>query len=185
MYIASTKKRVLAYLLDQFMTFIFYLPLILKVGLHYIKSGHEIFIPWNWFISIVTLHIIFQVICLYILKALPAQWLLGLRVVSLYHPELGLSLSQCFIHAIVDKLKFFIGNAIYYSAFWNRERRHITNLLAETRVMQKEPSDGLLRPRWILGTLLFLVAVISGFVETAGMIRHSTFNRNGWNIESN
>lgn len=184
MYIASTNRRVLAYLLDQFMSYIFFLPLFIKVGLHYFKFGHEILIPWSWLISMVSLHVLFQVICLYILGGLPAQWLFGLRVVSIYHPEMGLSLSQCFIHAIVDKLKFFIGNALYFSAFWNRERRHIVNLLAETRVVQKEPSDGIPPARFAIGTILFVVSLVSGFYENASLVRHSKFDSISWIIEN-
>jgi uncharacterized RDD family membrane protein YckC len=186
MYIASTKKRILAYLLDQIITYLFYLPLIIKVGLHYLKtgSGHEILIPWSWLISIISLHTIFQVICLYVLRGLPAQWLLGLRVVSVYHPEIGLSLSQCFIHAIVEKLKFFIGNALYYSAFWNRERRHFINLLAETKVVQKVSAEGLLKPRMALGSILFIIAMLSSLYENANLIKYSKFKSTGWIIEN-
>jgi uncharacterized RDD family membrane protein YckC len=183
MYIASTKKRVLAYLFDQVMTYIFYLPLILKVGIHYLKSGHEVLIPWSWIISITGLHMIFQVICLYVLNGSPAQWLLGLRVVSTYHPELGLSLSQCFIHVIGDKLKFFIGNALYYSAFWDRDRRHFINLLAETKIVQKEPFDALLKPRLVIGSILFVIAMASSFYENIGIIEHSKLRTSGWIIE--
>jgi uncharacterized RDD family membrane protein YckC len=184
MYIASTKKRVLAYLLDQIMTYVFYLPLLMKVGLHYIKSGHEILIPWSWLLSITCLHVLFQVICLYTLRGLPAQWLLGLRVVSIYHPEMGLSLSQCFIHAIADKFKFFIGNALYYSAFWNRERRHFVNLLAETRVVQKEAGNGLFKPRYMVGTILFVLTLVSSFYENISLVKYSKFKVTGWIIES-
>jgi hypothetical protein len=169
--------------MDQIMTYVFYLPLIIKVGFHYLKSGHEIFIPWSWLVVITCLHTVFQVICLYILRGNPAQWLLGLRVVSVYHPEMGLSLSQCFIHALGDKFKIFIGDALYYAAFWSRERRHLINLLAETRVVQKDSSEGLLQPKMVLGTFLFSIALISGFYENVSLIRNSKFKSSGWIIE--
>lgn len=182
MYTASTKKRIIAYFLDQFMTYLFYLPILVKIGLHYFKSGHEVIVPWTWLFGISFLHIIFQVICLYVLRALPAQWMMGLQVVSTYHPEMGLSLSQCFIHAIVDKLKFFIGNSLYYSGFFNRDRRHIINILAETRVVQRESTAEILQPRMAIGALLFGISLLGSVWENAQLLNESKFDRSGWYI---
>jgi uncharacterized RDD family membrane protein YckC len=182
MYTANTKKRIIAHVLDQFMTYLFYLPLLIKVGIHYFKSGHEVIVPWTWLFSITILHMIFQTISLYVLRALPAQWLMGLQVVSTYHPEMGLSLSQCFIHALVDKLKFFVGNSVYYVGLINRERRHLINILAETRVVQKEPSDGILQPKLAIGVVVIAFSLVGSIWENAQLIRESNFDKVGWSI---
>lgn len=183
MYTASTSKRVVAYCLDQMLNGIFYLPLIIKAGLHYFKGLSEIEITWMWLFAVLSLQICYQIICLYLLNALPGQLLMGLKVVSTYHPEMGLSLSQCAIHAIAEKLKFFVNRSIYYSAFLNRERRHLVNLLAETRVVQQESAHGLVKPRWLLGSILIVFSLLFAVYESGEFISHSEFSRTGITIK--
>ncbi len=176
MYTASTKRRVFAHLIDQTFQFIFYIPLIFKVIMNWFDVSPLILIPWTWIIILFAVNFFYQVLSLYFLDALPGQWLLGLKVVSLYHPELGLSLHQCVIHALGEKLKLFIGNGLYYSGFYNRERRHIINLLAETRVVQNGNSQGFIQPKKILAILLLVLSIATTTHSNAKFIQHIQFN---------
>lgn len=185
MYVANTYRRVLAFFVDQFLNMFFYLPVSLKFIFSLIKTQDSVQISWSWLVFLLGFQIVFHVLFLYVLRASPGQWLLGLRTVSMYHPEMGLSLPQCLIHSLLDRFKFFVGNAFYYTAFLNRERRHIINLLAETRVVQSAPSDGLLETRKWLALALYVIAITAGISEKIQLASLSRFDRHGWTIHSN
>lgn len=177
MYTASTRKRILAYVLDQCVNFIFYFPLIVKVTVHWLHNSHEILIPWNWLFLTFFAQICYQVSCYYFIEGLPGQWLLGLKLVSVYHPEMGLSFIQCLIQAIGEKLKWLLGNALYVTAFTNRERRHLVNILAETRVVQSHHRSGIVKIRMGVAVVLALLALGSTLTKNAEYYKKSKFTK--------
>lgn len=184
MYTASTRKRIVAYFLDQCINYILYTPLVIKVFIYWLKNSHDIMVPWSWLILTVLGQTLYQIICYYFIEALPGQWVMGLKIVSVYHPEMGLNFFQCLIHSLGDKLKWLLGHAIYFTGFANRERRHFINLLAETKVVQKESRDGLVKPRMFLALILSLIALGSTMFSNAKYFKQVRFTASAIHIDN-
>lgn len=177
MYTASTGQRIIAHLFDKSMNFIFWIPITIKLALHWIQGGQDFVVPWFWIFGTMGSQMVFQMLCLYWIDGTLGQWFMGLKTVSTFHPELGLSFFQCFIQSLAERLEIFLGNSLYFSGFAHRERRHLVNLLAETRVVQSlNQRKALVKTRTLLTIILCFFSMFATLVANVDYYQRIDFS---------
>ncbi|WP_413574638.1 RDD family protein [Bdellovibrio sp. HCB290] len=168
-YVASTWKRLIAQLLDQVFLLACYLPFgALFYRVWFTQEDVEI--------SVFHLFVLFMVPALYeavslmLLSATPGKWLLGLKVVPADDPSKELLYTQCVLRPLTSRLTFFFSWAIYALAFFRYDRTHLSDWVAETRVVQFTPRPQRPTVRWVVGTLLILSYAYEGLLFSSNVI---------------
>jgi uncharacterized RDD family membrane protein YckC len=182
MYVASTFRRTLAHLSDEAIGSVFWIPLLVKAWVQ-AGRGHDIVLPWFLILSLWTARVVYEVLCVYVLQGLPAQRFFGLKVISTYHPELGLGLPQVVIRVLLAQFKYLLGPSIYFLALFHKERQHLGDILAETRVVQIQERNFLPKARTILGSILIYVSLVSSLGDVVSMVAENRVDRQGIWIE--
>lgn len=134
-YTAATEKRVLAYLFDSLVTGIFFIPAWMQALGSYIDD-EMIAMDWQWLVACQLMAFLYHWLFLYFLGATLGKLFFGLRVVPYHHPEKELGLMQSFLRVLTDELSFFFGEALKAVAFLRFDRTHVSDWVAETRVVQ-------------------------------------------------
>lgn len=167
-HVASTERRLFAYALDQFVVFFFYLPVLVHIGIP-LLVGSSWAVDLRWVFLSVFLHFAYDVLFLYFLGATIGKKFVGLEVVS--RAGGGLTLFQCVLRSVSDRLSLFFGNGLRALAFLRYDRTHVSDWIAETRVVQKETRVRWVRRRKFLGLVLFLVLGVGSFLEIYEMAK--------------
>jgi uncharacterized RDD family membrane protein YckC len=152
-YLPSTWRRLWAFLIDQMVSMVMYLPffgafrqLVLtdnEVSLSIIQLGLMLLIP-----------AIYEFVFLALMQATPGKWFMGLKVVPCNNADAKLELGHCLLRPLVGRLSLLLSWAIYAVAFFRYDRTHLCDWVAETRVIQFKPRAARPRVRWMLGLLL-------------------------------
>ena len=183
MHVANTFRRCVAHLSDESFGLIFWIPLFVKV-MKQMEQGEAVLIPWNWILGLWIARMTFEIICVYVLQALPAQYFLGLRIRSTYYPELGLSLSQCMVRVLFSQMKYLLGPAIYFMALFHRERQHLIDIIAETRVVQIQERVFLPKSRYLIGSILVYTSLYSSLQKSVYYFSEAKITKKGIYISS-
>lgn len=182
MNVAGTFRRTLAHIMDEMIGFIFWIPMLVSIVAK-MGSSQAIVISWKLFFMCWLSRMAYEVICTYILQALPAQHFLGLKILSTYHPELGLGLSQTVLRVLFAQFKYLLGPSIYFMALFHRDRQHLGDILAETRVVQIHERSFAPKPRWVMGSLLVFLSLLINLGEAAEALAHKKVSRQGIVVE--
>ncbi len=173
--IAETWRRLLAYFVDQFIRALFFIPVFIQVSSAWFHD-RSFQVSWFWLGVCVLVDISYQVFFLKMLGATIGKMIFGLRVVN-YRKTENLQWLQCFLRVLTDHFSIFFGQAFRILAFFRFDRRHVSDWVAETQVVQFKPRENLARPRVFMGTLLFLYFFISGFYSAYRLIQRSEWDQ--------
>lgn len=173
----------IAHGIDEIIGGIFFIPLIV-FAIKKISLGEEIYFQWKWILALSVSRFVYEALCLNFLQALPGQYFLGLRVISVEHPELGLGFGQCLVRVFVEQLKYLVGPSIYYMALFHKERQHIGDLLSESRVVQEHGRPQSFQMRYILGSILVYLSLVSHLGEAVQKFSEGTISSEGvhWSL---
>ena len=154
-YFPSTWRRLIAFLLDQAISLVMYLPFFGAFS-KLIFSDNEANLSLIQLGALLMVPAIYEFIFLALMQATPGKWLMGLKVVPSSNPENKLEFGQCLLRPLTGRLSLLLSWAIYAVAFFRYDRTHICDWIAETRVVQFKPRAGRTRIRWVLGSLFIL-----------------------------
>ncbi len=173
--VAETWRRVLAYLVDQFIVLVFLTPVWIQFLASWLDD-RTLQISWSWLILCLSLVFSYHVLFLKFLRATVGKLIFGLRVVDVHGAD-GLSWYQCVLRVLTDYLSFFFSLALRVLALFRFDRRHVSDWVAETQVVQVSERTTLARPHAILASLLFGYFLFSGFFSAYRLIQRSEWNR--------
>ncbi len=182
MYVASTFRRIIAHCADELISAVFLIPVVVSVWVQMSKD-QDIIVPWRLLTSIWLARVCYEIICIYILQAMPAQRFFGLKILSTYHPELGLGLFQTTIRVLVAQLKYVLGPSIYFLALFHRDRQHLGDILAETRVVQINERNFSPKARIILGSILVFASLLMNLNEAIDFVGQGRISPQGIKVE--
>lgn len=183
MNVASTFRRMVAHSFDELLGSLFWIPLAVSAWRQMASSDH-IVLSWSLFLSVWVLRLFYEIICTYALEALPAQHFLGLRIISTNHPELGLSLSQVVLRVLFAQFKYLLGPSIYFMALFHRQRQHLGDILSETRVVQVNERSLKPKNRYLIGSLLVFMSLITNLSKVVNFVAEENLSRRGIRIEA-
>lgn len=159
---SSLYRRVSAYLVDSFILAMCFLPVWIQLIGSYLNDG-----VWAVSISWLLVGFLFQLfykwLFLYFLGGTIGKLLFGLRVVPAAHPENSLGLFQSLLRVLTDSLSIFFGQALRAAALIRLDRTHVSDWVAETRVMQFEPLRSPPTRHWILAILVVVITFCAQF----------------------
>jgi len=158
---ASTWRRVLAYGIDSIIMGICFLPFWLQVW-GSMLFDHEISVGWQWLGVVLLLQLFYKWLFLYFLGGTIGKLMLGLRVVNRTGEE-GLGLMQSFLRVFADSLSIFFGLAPRALALLRLDRTHVSDWVAETRVVQLSPQRVLMRRHWLAALVVIWISFFSQF----------------------
>ncbi|UYL07956.1 RDD family protein [Bdellovibrio sp. SKB1291214] len=168
-YVPSTWRRFFAVLIDQAFLSICYFPFFsafynvwfseTDVELNLFQLGMMFLIP-----------ALYEAVSLMLISATPGKWLLGLKVVPCNDPSADLDYTQCLLRPLTSRLTFFFSWAIYALAFFRYDRTHLSDWVAETRVIQFKPRNTRTRIRWIVGSFFVLSYAYEGMVYASAVL---------------
>lgn len=162
----KSSTRLNAFIIDSILRWLMVLPLIkpmfamieeeqISVSLWYV-----IFIVLYWFI--------YDFVFLALFQATPGKILMSLRVDSKEGGELHWQ--QAFLRVSATRLTFFLGLGLYATALYSKERRHLFDWFAETRVVAEKPIQEEFRKHWIFGTMVVLFYLSDGLFYSAALL---------------
>lgn len=178
-YTASTWKRLFAFWIDSIIAGFFYAPMWVPFIKGAIYQDEVIFLSWTLIAACVVFRLAWDVACLYILSATPGKLLLGLKVISLGNSSGKLSFVQCLLRVFADQLSFFFGIAPRALALLRLDRRHVSDWLAETKVVQKIPRENAPERRVFLVVVLVVFGLFGRMVEVYRMFQQVTISSEG------
>lgn len=183
MHVASTARRVSAYAIDELMGFIFWIPLFLYVWKHSNESP-SLLISWNWILGLWAARMTYETLCIYVLQALPAQYFFGLKIISIHHPNMGLSLMQSALRVLMAQFKYIFGPAIYFMALFHPERQHLGDIIAETQVVQL--GDRMFNPKvhFIWGSILVYSSLVTNLSKSMEFVAEGRIQKEGVSIST-
>jgi uncharacterized RDD family membrane protein YckC len=182
--IPKTRVRIFAFWIDQSLSSVFYAPIFI-IGLRAWFEHEEIFIPWKWLLLGGSLRFLYRWSFLYLLGATPGKMLFGLRVLS-YPEKNPLGFGQSLVRVFVDQFSVLLGLGPRALAFLRFDRRHLSDWVAETWVLQKteETSRAPSSRRWVLALGLCAYLSFTGLVQCYKVLQMSDFDLKGWTVHS-
>jgi uncharacterized RDD family membrane protein YckC len=162
-YTANTWKRIFAYLTDGAIISILILPVLLKAFQSYAQNGF-FELSWKWLVVGFVLQFLYKWLFLKLLGGTLGKLLFALRVVSV-NGESQLTWMQSFLRVFTDHFSIFFGKAPQAFMFYRFDRRHLSDWIAETRVVQFFPRRKYPHRRIFLATFLVIYLGIGGFLS--------------------
>jgi len=159
---SSTWRRVIAYWIDSFITGLCLLPFWIQVwgGMFF---DQKVAVDWQWLAVGLLLSLFYKWSFLYFLGATVGKLMMGLRVVSTSGTGEELGLFQSFLRVLADGLSFFFGLAPRALALLRLDRTHVSDWVAETRVVQIVPQTALISRRWVAALIIIWISFFSQF----------------------
>lgn len=177
-FTASTTRRIFAYMIDQLVISLLMLPVSLQM--FFALSGDGVAEISIWLlVSCGLLVFFYQWLFLYFFGRTIGKFFLGLKLVSIHGNDLGFL--QAGIRALSDQLSLFFSLAPRALAFFRIDRRQLSDLVAETQVVQDFPRLLVPARRWIFASFCVIYFSISGFLTLYKTIQ-STEIANGYLI---
>lgn len=181
MHVASTMRRVSAHAIDELMGFIFWIPLIVYIWRHSNESP-SLMISWKWILGLWVARMTYEILCIYVLQALPAQRFLGLKIISIHRPDMELSLMQAALRVLMAQFKYVFGPAIYFMALFHPERQHLGDIIAETQVVQFGERTFYPKVRFILGSILVYSSLVTNLSKSIDFVAEGRIQKEGVTI---
>lgn len=161
-YTGRIWRRFLAFGLDSFIAGLCFLPAWIQLFGSWIKS-QTLAVDWNWIALGLTLQLFYKWLFLYFLGGTLGKLLFGLRVVSIHHPEQGLGLLQSLLRVLTDYLSIFFGHSLRVLALMRLDRTHVSDWVAETRVVQFAKPTAPTQRRVVIAVLIMVFSFSSQF----------------------
>lgn len=159
--VAETGRRLWAFLTDEAFRALFFLP--------FVFSKHQFsFLAASWF-----LYWSFRSANLFYFHSSPGKYLMSLKVRSLTSSHL--SLGSSLIRPLTDDLSVFFG---FLPRLWlliRFDRRHLSDFLAETQVVQAKNRAQFPHRRWGLFFFLVFVCAPSAGLEALELLSQFSF----------
>lgn len=170
-HLPSTWNRLWAYSIDKTIMSLFLLPVVLaKVRLF--LSGAPVFISLWTLVYIMLVPMIYEFLFLLFFQRTPGKWLFGLTVVPRFHADEPLHWTRCLLRALTSRLSIFFAIAPFALAFFKYDRTHLSDWVAETRVVQNKTRSERPRIRWVVGFLLITMYAWQGIGRAAVLVKH-------------
>ncbi|WP_413293739.1 RDD family protein [Bdellovibrio sp. HCB185ZH] len=168
-YVPSTWKRLVAVTIDQVFLAICYAPF---YSAFYAAWFTEAEVEFSLFqlLMLFLIPALYEAASLILISATPGKWIMGLKVVPAQDPQSELDYTQCLLRPLTSRLSFFFSWAIFSLAFFRYDRTHLSDWVAETRVVQFQPRSTRAGIRWILGTFLILSYSYEGLHYAAAIL---------------
>lgn len=172
-YTASTEKRIVAVGIDSVVAIFFFIPVWIQAIGSYLQD-QLVAIEIRWILASFLMTFLYHWLFLYFLGGTLGKLMTGLRVVPANHPQNDLGLMQSFLRCLTDELSFFFGEALHAVAFLRFDRTHVSDWVAETRVVQYVPRRRLPVRRKILALFLIVVTGVNAFQGAYQLIQTTT-----------
>ncbi len=168
-YVPSTWRRLLAVLIDQIFISICYLPFYRAL---YNVWFTEADVELNLFqlLMLFLIPALYETVSLMLIAATPGKWIMGLKVVPAHNPQEELDYAQCVLRPLTSRLSFFFSWAIFALAFFRYDRTHLSDWVAETRVVQFKPRNARAGIRWVLGLFLVVSYSYEGLIYACNVL---------------
>jgi uncharacterized RDD family membrane protein YckC len=177
-YVPSTYRRVAAHFIDAIIANIFFAPMWVQFSLTYVREGFQFF-PWKWVALCGFIYFLYRWLFYKYLGATIGKMIMGLKLVPVANPEGELGWLQSFIRVFADQLSIFFGNGLQALMFLRLDRTHVSDWVAETRVVQKMERQSPAIRRMILGICLCIYLSGSSFVRAYRFIKTAHFTSSG------
>ena len=174
---ASTWKRAFAYWIDSLISGIFLAPMWVPFIKGMIYQDEVVFVSWSLIALCLGFRLVWDMACLYSLTATPGKLILGLKVISVSGAPL--SNLQCVLRVLADQFSFFFGIAPRAVAFLRLDRRHVSDWIAETKVVQSQPRETPPQRRVVLAVFLIFFAVFGRMAEVYRLFQRVTVSASG------
>jgi len=161
-YTGRIWRRLIAYGLDSFIAGLCFLPVWIQIVGSALQD-QQVRIDWTWVALGILLQLFYKWLFLYFLGGTLGKLLLGLRVVSRNQPEKGLGLLQSLLRVLTDSLSFFFGNALRALALMRLDRTHVSDWVAETRVVQFSKPSSPTKRHIFLALVIMMVSFSNQF----------------------
>ncbi len=161
MFTATLPRRFWALSFDWFLLLIFLSPFLSRVWINLFASG-EAFLELSWIAIGVIFEIAFKVTFLKFCGGTPGKLIFGLRVVDEQNPEKPLDWGQSILRVWLDHFTLFFSFAFYFTALFRMDRRHVIDLIAHTRVVQKKPLQRVPIRRPVLAWIFIFISIADG-----------------------
>ncbi len=163
---ASTGRRVVAFLIDSMIATLFMIPVWVQLVFSYLNGGMKsgtLTLEPRWILLSALLIFFYRWLFVYFLGGTLGKLLLGLQVVPAHNTTESLGLFQSFLRALADGLSLFFGQSLRALAFLRFDRTHVSDWVAETRVVQFVPRKRPPRRRVWLTVFLVLFSFWNAF----------------------
>lgn len=173
-YVPSSFKRMMAFLIDGAVINIFWAPVTIQVLGSWLKS-QEMKVSWKWVLASFLLSFGYKWFFNYFLDGTLGKLVVGLRLVNKNDPDGGLSLMQSLVRVLAEQFSMFFGFAPQMLMFMRFDRTHVADWVAETRVVQF--TERLTPPhrRPVLTFFLCLYFFVSGFGSAYKTIKSTRY----------
>lgn len=162
----KSSTRLNAFIIDSILRWIMVLPFLRP--LWGVLEEEEISISLWYVIFIALFWLIYDFVFLALFQATPGKILMSLRVDSKEGKEL--TWQQAFLRVFATRMTFFLGIGLYATALFSKERRHLFDWFAETKVITEKPVQEEFRKHWFFGTLVILFYLSDGLFYSAALM---------------
>ncbi len=181
---AQTWRRVLAFWMDSIVAALCFLPVWIQIFSSYLELG-VLSVSLSWVLIGLLLQLFYKWLFLYFLGGTLGKLMMGLRVVPKDQLEGSLGLFQSFLRVLTDSLSFFFGQALRSLALIRFDRTHVSDWVAETRVVQYAPRKRPPTRHWILVLIVFIFSFLSQFQTAYQLVQRSTFENGMIVVDAN
>lgn len=173
---ANTFRRVLAFLIDSFISGLCFLPVWIQLlGAYFTTGVLKVSVPW--LLVGLLLQLFYNWMFLYFLGGTVGKLIFGLRVVPSADPSRDLGLFQSFLRVVTDALSLFFGQALRALALVRLDRTHVSDWVAETRVMQFKHRRSPPIRHWILAGLIVVFSFLNQFERIYLTVQNAHWER--------
>lgn len=157
----SSLRRFAARMVDWTVTQVVWVPAWIQLAMAYFR-GEELIASWWAVAGGLSLSFLYYFLFYGTLGATIGKLIFGLRVVNAHDSRQKINWSQALIRTLADYLSFFFSLAPYSLALLRKDRTHLVDWIAETRVVQNNQTDKTVKQRWVVGSVLTLYFLFSG-----------------------
>lgn len=165
-FVPSTWKRLMARGLDQiFISMVLFPVLLMRPETE--DGWIQLTIPWALFVFLYPL--VYEALCLCFFQTTPGKWIFNLKVI----PASAIAKKHWGLHALIRALVCYVGFfiwAFFATALWRYDRRHLADLIAETRVVGIVPTK-MHKVRPLIGLIVVMLGLVQGWISTVEQIQ--------------
>jgi uncharacterized RDD family membrane protein YckC len=180
----DTFRRLCALVIDSIITSGFAAPLFVYAFITSPKN-EGLLLPWTMLAATWLMQLGYHVLFIYILKGSIGKLICGLRIVPFHNPNEKLMFMQAVLRVLTDQFGFFFGHAHRALVFFRLDRRHLSDWIAETRVVQNFPRSRIPARRWIVGLIALWVLATAGLQESYELIQKLEIKKAGVLLPAN
>jgi uncharacterized RDD family membrane protein YckC len=165
-------RRIAAFLIDSLIVLLCFAPVWIQMLGSYLREG-ALIVPLSWLGMSLLLQLFYKWLFLYFLGGTLGKLMMGLRVVPSAHPDQDLGLFQSLLRVLTDALSFFFGQALRALALVRLDRTHVSDWVAETRVVQLAPRSHPPTRHWVLALIVILISFSNQFHRAYQLVQNS------------